>query len=505
LDQFTYIPGGAGPAAVNLLSAANFTILAETTITDVPSSPIVGNIGLSPATGAGIGVTCAEMMTGTIFEVNADYVGGVGGTTCAAPGTVGSGANKTLVDTAVGDMLTAYNAAAGMTNPTATELGAGNISGMTLPSGLYKWGTSVNINSNVYLNGSSTAVWVFQISGDLTVASGAQVILEGGALAKNVFWQVGGPTGATLGTTSVFNGTILSAKQVVLTTGAILNGRALAQTQVVLDHNPVSIPSGVTAFPVVAIVSPTSGSTSGGTSVTITGVGFTSTTVVNFGANPATAFTVSSDTSIAATSPAGSAGAVDITVTAPGGTSATSSTDQFTYIVPAVVYSGGGGGGGGSSGGISVPIYTVTIDGGATTTVSGAASVSGATYASQMQLLNSLIAEFQAVLRQAQVQGMTLTPAETAYLNMSTVPTPSAITRDLTVGLRGSDVSMLQEFLISQAKGPAASALSAAGATGYFGQLTQTALAEYQAAVGVKPPSGYFGPIMRAYLKGIGF
>jgi hypothetical protein len=186
-DQFTFIPVGSGPAAVNLLSAGNFVILAKTTITDVPPSPIVGNIGLSPATGAGIGVTCAEM-TGTIFEVDAAYTGGGGGsTTCAAPGTAGTGSNKTLVDDAVGDMLTAYTAAAGISSPTETELGAGNISGMTLPPGLYKWSTGVNINSDVYLSGSASAVWVFQISGDLTVASGAHVVLEGGALAKTSF------------------------------------------------------------------------------------------------------------------------------------------------------------------------------------------------------------------------------------------------------------------------------------------------------------------------------
>jgi peptidoglycan hydrolase-like protein with peptidoglycan-binding domain len=75
---------------------------------------------------------------------------------------------------------------------------------------------------------------------------------------------------------------------------------------------------------------------------------------------------------------------------------------------------------------------------------------------------------------------------------------------DLTVGSRNGDVTILQEFLISQAKGSAASALSAAGATGYFGQLTRAALAEYQKAVGIKPASGYFGPLTRAYLKSAG-
>ncbi|MDR3650602.1 MAG: IPT/TIG domain-containing protein [Acidimicrobiales bacterium] len=83
--------------------------------------------------------------------------------------------------------------------------------------------------------------------------------------------------------------------------------------------------------PTVTGVSPTSGSTDGGTSVSITGTGFCGCSTVMFGSVPATDFTVNSDTSITATSPAGSAGEVDVTVTAPGGTSATSSADQFTY------------------------------------------------------------------------------------------------------------------------------------------------------------------------------
>ncbi|MBV7274500.1 cell wall-binding repeat-containing protein [Clostridium sp. PL3] len=94
------------------------------------------------------------------------------------------------------------------------------------------------------------------------------------------------------------------------------------------------------ATPTVTAVSPSNGSTAGGTTVTITGTGFTGATAVNFGGTAATNFTVVSDTEITATAPAGSAGAVDITVTTAGGTSSTSSADQYTYIAPA---SDGGG------------------------------------------------------------------------------------------------------------------------------------------------------------------
>jgi hypothetical protein len=244
----------AGPAPVNLLSAGNFTILSETGITDTGShsSVITGNIGSSPITAAAMNdVFCSEI-TGTIYGVDAAYVGS-GVTTCFAgdpgvPPVTPPDANKTLVDNAVGDMLTAYNDAAGRTLPTATKLGGGNIGGMTLAPGLYKWSTDVSIPTNLTLSGGPNDVWIFQVAGNLSIASGGsvpagvKVILAGGAQASNIFWQVGGSTGATLGTYSTFNGNILSAKQVIIQTGAVLNGRALAQTQVTLDANVITVP-----------------------------------------------------------------------------------------------------------------------------------------------------------------------------------------------------------------------------------------------------------------------
>ncbi len=87
----------------------------------------------------------------------------------------------------------------------------------------------------------------------------------------------------------------------------------------------------VSAAPMVTSISPTSGPSAGGTTVTITGTGLTGATVVNFGGVRATGVTANSNTQITATSPAGS-GTVHITVTTPGGTSSTSSADQFTYV-----------------------------------------------------------------------------------------------------------------------------------------------------------------------------
>ncbi len=239
----SFIPSfalAAGPAAVDLLSIPtnNFVVVSKTGITNTGghTSGIVGNIGASPITAAAMnGIFCSEIM-GTIYGVNAAYVGS-GDQTCFAGNP--PLANKTLIDNAVADMATAYTDAAGRTLPTATELGAGNIGGLTIAPGLYKWSTNVTIPADVTLSGGAGDVWIFQMTGNLTLSSAKNVILSGGAVASNVFWQVGGPTGATLGTYSTFNGNILSNKQIIVQTGAVLNGRALAKTQVTLDANSV--------------------------------------------------------------------------------------------------------------------------------------------------------------------------------------------------------------------------------------------------------------------------
>ena len=137
-------------------------------------------------------------------------------------------------------METAFTDAAGRTSPDFTELGAGDISGMTLAPGLYKWGTGVLITSGVTLSGGANDVWIFQIAGDLTVSNSAIVTLSGGAQAKNIFWQVSGQ--ATLGTAADFKGIILSQTLISLNTGAVMNGRALAQTAVTLNANTITKP-----------------------------------------------------------------------------------------------------------------------------------------------------------------------------------------------------------------------------------------------------------------------
>ncbi len=312
---------GAGPAPVDLGSAGNFVILAETGITNTGShtSVITGDIGNSPGSAAQMNdVWCSEI-TGTIYGVDAAYTGS-GDTTCFAGNP--PLANKTLVDNAVGDMLTAYNNAASVVAPApVTELGAGNIGGMTLAPGLYKWSTDVNIADNLTLSGGASDVWILQIAGDLNVASagsvatGIKVILSGGALASNVFWQVGGVTGATLGTYATFNGTILSAKQIICQTGAVLNGRALAQTQVTLDANVVTNVAGCPPITLLPSVLPAG----------MVGAAYSQTITASGGAEPYT-FTMTAGALPTGLSPITTGGVIAGTPTATG---------TFTFTVTA--------------------------------------------------------------------------------------------------------------------------------------------------------------------------
>jgi hypothetical protein len=142
--------------------------------------------------------------------------------------------------TAILDMQTAYNDAAGRLLPDTTDLGAGSINGLTFTPGLHKWGTGVNISGGITISGGANDVWIFQVAGTLTVGSGAIITLTGGAQAENIFWQVSGQ--ATFGTTSDFKGIVLCQTAIVLQNSTIFNGRALAQTAVTMDATAITQP-----------------------------------------------------------------------------------------------------------------------------------------------------------------------------------------------------------------------------------------------------------------------
>jgi hypothetical protein len=212
----------AGPAPVDLGSAAHFTILAGAAVTTTGGGIVNGDVGASPITGAAIHLTQAQV-NGTIYVVD-------------AAGPAGSVIAPALLLAAKGDLTTAFNDAAGRTPvPSGPNLnpglipGSGNIGGMNLAPGLYKFtGTALITGSDVTLTGGPDDVWIFQIAADLEVGSTVHVILAGGAEARNIFWQVG--TSATIGTFAVFKGTIMSDQAITMNTTSTMDGRALAFT-----------------------------------------------------------------------------------------------------------------------------------------------------------------------------------------------------------------------------------------------------------------------------------
>lgn len=218
-------------AVVNLGTAANYVILAKTAINNNPTSSITGHLGISPA--ATSYITGFSITKATGYATSAQVTGKIYGADMADP-------TPTTLTTAVENMITAYNDAAGRPSPDFIELGTGNIGGKTLSSGLYKWTNTVSIPSSMTLSGDADDVWIFQIAGDLTVASAVNITLSGGAQASNIFWQIAGKT--TIGTSAQFKGIILSKTGVTLGTGASHFGRLLAQTAVILDGNAVTQP-----------------------------------------------------------------------------------------------------------------------------------------------------------------------------------------------------------------------------------------------------------------------
>jgi hypothetical protein len=231
--SFTTISGGSTPlAVVDLGAAGNYVILAKTGISNISTSAVTGDLGLSPA--ATTYVTGFSLIDATGFATSAQITGKVYAADMADPTPIN-------LTTAVNNMLTAYTDAAGRQLPDFLELAVGNIGGRTLTPGLYKWSTTVTIPSDVTISGGANDVWIFQIDGDLSMSNAVNMTLIGGAQAKNIFWQVAGTV--TVGTTAHFEGIVLSATGITLQTGASFKGRALAQTAVVLDGNAVTTPN----------------------------------------------------------------------------------------------------------------------------------------------------------------------------------------------------------------------------------------------------------------------
>jgi hypothetical protein len=208
-----------GPKPVFLGAAGKYVILAKAAVSNVPTSAITGDVGLSPA--------AATYITGfSMTRVGTHW------TSSQVVGRLFAADNDPPTPT---DLTVA-----GRPTPTSLNLGGGNIGGVTLAPGLYRWESSVTIPTDVTIAGAPNDVWIFQITGDLKSSAATKMVLGGGAQASNIFWQVAGEV--ILGTDSHAEGIILSKTAVNLGTGASINGRLMAQTAVAVAGSTVTAP-----------------------------------------------------------------------------------------------------------------------------------------------------------------------------------------------------------------------------------------------------------------------
>jgi hypothetical protein len=214
--------------------AGEFVILSKSGIDRIGVTSIIGNIGVSPIGQTALTGFSQSMDVSNTFSTS-DYVTGK---LYAADYTAPTPAYLT---TAISDMETALTTANGLTTDVIVALGAGDISGMTLAPGLYKWDTGLLItNAGVTLSGGPDDTWVFQISKDFTIDNDAKITLAGGAQAKNIFWVT--KTQAVLGSNVQFQGNIIAETLISVNTGTTVLGRLLSQTAVTLNTNVVTKP-----------------------------------------------------------------------------------------------------------------------------------------------------------------------------------------------------------------------------------------------------------------------
>lgn len=237
------------PKAVELGFAGNYVMLTKTGISTVPTSAITGDIAVSPiAATAMTGFSLSADSTNE-FSSSVQITGKAFAANYAAP-------IPSQLTTAVSNMEAAYTDAAGRPSVDATkkDINAGTLGGdfggedAKLTPGVYTFGSAVTINSTIYFEGSGEApgqgdtdVFIIQMTGNLLQVPNSKVLLSGGALAKNIFWQVAGQV--EVGEDAHMEGILLVKTDVLFKTGASLSGRILAQTRADLQMATITAPS----------------------------------------------------------------------------------------------------------------------------------------------------------------------------------------------------------------------------------------------------------------------
>lgn len=224
---------------IDLGESFGFVILASAAITNIPTSDITGDVGLTPDAASNVSgfstpATCPEV-TGTIYVVDAT------GPACAVVA-------PTVLTDAKSDAEDAFINARAAVRGTPQAI-AGNINGLTLYPGLYESGTSLEISAGGFLyldaQGDDNAIFIIRSATSITTEDTSEVVLTKGAKASNVYWTAG--SAVTLGTDSIMKGTFIAGTSISLLTGANLEGRALNQgaaaEAITLDACTITLPS----------------------------------------------------------------------------------------------------------------------------------------------------------------------------------------------------------------------------------------------------------------------
>ena len=211
---------------VDLGKACNFAILTKSGVTTTGVTSVTGNIGTSPI--ALTAITGFAMTLAGDHSTSSMVTGNIYSPDHAVP-------TPAMMTTAISDMEAAYvdTASRAGPGPVTAELGlSGDISGSMLLPGIYKWSTTVKVDTDLTFIGTSTDIWILQIAGTFTLGPGATILLAGGAKAENIYWAVADVV--AFGDGSHGEGTFLAETMISFNTGSSLHGAALAQTAVTM-------------------------------------------------------------------------------------------------------------------------------------------------------------------------------------------------------------------------------------------------------------------------------